>query len=56
MGTAFGILGTSESIALSLFPIIGAQIVTKADNVEEGFSKMSLFYAIIGFINYNPSS
>ena len=25
MGTAFGILGTSESIALSLFPIIGAE-------------------------------
>ena len=48
MGTAFGILGTSESIALSLFPVIGSYIVTKADSIEEGFSKMSLFYAMIG--------
>jgi hypothetical protein len=48
MGTAFGILGTLESIALSVFPVIGSYIVTNAETIEEGFSMMSLFYASMG--------
>lgn len=53
MGTAFGILGMMESIVLSLFPLLAAEIVARSETVQLGYKNMSLFYAIIGTIYFN---
>ena len=50
MGTAFGILGMMESIALALFPMIAGEIVERAENTHVGYKNMSLFYAILGIL------
>ncbi|CAD8205877.1 unnamed protein product [Paramecium octaurelia] len=51
MGTAFGILGMFESIALSCFPIVASQIVEFADDLQIGYKNMSLFYSILGLFS-----
>ncbi|CAD8168092.1 unnamed protein product [Paramecium octaurelia] len=51
MGTAFGILGMFESIALCFFPIIAGKIVEFADDPQIGYKNMSLFYSILGLIS-----
>ena len=48
MGTAFGILGMFESIALTGFPMIASYIVESADDLSQGYKNMSLFYSILG--------
>jgi len=53
MGTAFGIMGMLESIALSFFPVIAATIVTSSDDEASGYSNVGFFFAGIGnFINF----
>lgn len=44
MGTAFGLMGSLESIALAGFPLIAASIVTSAKTSEEGYSMVGYFY------------
>lgn len=48
MGTAFGIMGMFESIALAMFPIIAASIVTTSENDSKGYSNVGFFYSGIG--------
>ena len=48
MGTAFGIMGMLESIALATFPIIASSIVTSSDNDQKGYSNVGFFFAGIG--------
>jgi hypothetical protein len=48
MGTAFGIMGMLESIALSFFPVIAATIVTSSENEESGYSNVGFFFTGIG--------
>lgn len=48
MGTALGLLGTGESLVLSIFPLLGAEIVVQSKQIESGFSLMSYFYSFVG--------
>ena len=45
MGTAFGLMGSLESIALATFPLIAASIVTSSRSDSEGYSRVGFFYA-----------
>lgn len=48
MGTAFGILGMIESVALSVFPIIAGKIVEQEHEPAYGYKNLSLFFSILG--------
>lgn len=48
MGTAFGLMGMFESIALASFPLIAASIVTSAKDTETGYSNVGYFYFGMG--------
>lgn len=53
MGTAFGLMGMLESVALTIFPLIAANIVKASEIDEVGYSRVGLFYAgmaVFGFI------
>lgn len=51
MGTAFGIMGMLESIALATFPVIAASIVTSSESDQKGYSNVGYFFAGIGLLN-----
>lgn len=44
MGTAFGLLGMLESVALAFFPIIAAFIVETASDKVTGYSNVGYFF------------
>ncbi len=48
MGTAFGLMGMLESIAMATFPLIAASIVTSSDDEEIGYSNAGFFYFAVG--------
>jgi hypothetical protein len=54
MGTAFGIMGMLESIALATFPVIASTIVTSAENDLKGYSNVGFFFAGIGKQFFKP--
>ena len=45
MGTAFGLMGSLESIVLAGFPLVAASIVSSSVNTEAGYSKVGYFFA-----------
>lgn len=45
MGTAFGLMGSLESVALATFPLIAATIVEGSPTGEEGYSRVGYFFA-----------
>jgi MFS family permease len=45
MGTAFGLMGSLESVALACFPLIAASIVEAAETKEDGYSRVGYFFA-----------
>lgn len=45
MGTAFGLMGSLESIVLTGFPLVAASIVSSSVNTEAGYSKVGYFFA-----------
>ncbi|CAD8068369.1 unnamed protein product [Paramecium primaurelia] len=49
VGTAFGLLGMFESIALAFFPIIAGYIVEISENPEIGYSNVGFFFSGISF-------
>jgi hypothetical protein len=48
MGTAFGIMGMFESIALASFPIITSSIVSSSKDEAKGYTNVGFFFAGIG--------
>ncbi|CAK74433.1 unnamed protein product (macronuclear) [Paramecium tetraurelia] len=49
VGTAFGLLGMFESVALAFFPILAGYIVELSDNPEIGYSNVGFFFSGISF-------
>lgn len=52
MGTAFGLLGMFESVALAFFPMIAGFLVEGAgeENEAEGYSKVGFFFCGVSLI------
>jgi hypothetical protein len=48
MGTAFGLMGMLESMALATFPLIAASIVSTSESEEVGYSSVGFFFCGIG--------
>ncbi|CAD8084472.1 unnamed protein product [Paramecium primaurelia] len=45
VGTAFGLLGMFESVALAFFPIIAGYIVEISEDPQQGYSNVGLFFS-----------
>lgn len=50
VGTAFGLLGMFESVALAFFPILAGYIVEISDTPEEGYSMVGFFFSGISMM------
>lgn len=44
MGTAFGLMGSLESVAFTAFPLIAASIVEASTDKDAGYSRVGFFF------------
>lgn len=51
MGTAFGLLGSLESVALATFPLVAGSIVESSSEKVDGYTRVGFFYAGMSNIN-----
>lgn len=50
MGTAFGLLGMFESVALAFFPMITGYLVETSETKNEGYSRVGYFFCGVSLI------
>ena len=52
MGTAFGLMGSLESVAFTAFPLIAASIVEASEDKDAGYSRVGFFFTGMSIHQY----